>query len=285
MIKVAVSNIITDFVRIHAWAGHGISRAEAEWISERLLSDRGSYWVPVTIHLAPSRSHVDIQYGSGKSTGMVEFWADYGDQYDAVWTRSYDPARSFDLIWSGDPNTGYRQARSCRYAFDEVRVTGPAGGLPAIGGDARGPRNASGDWQPYADGVWRSLVRGSYLTCNSRVDMNTGPRLRGVDWNAPRISTRPSGLSTPTTPCYDSVSIEVLEPAELAVLTTGRSTRPPARRVEFFWQGRLVHRAQEDHDDFLGERTWQHRSADGWDNCADPEFLSYSRPHPLTSTT
>jgi hypothetical protein len=53
--------------------------------------------------------------------------------------------------------------------------------------------------------------------------------------------------------------------------------------VEFFWRGRLVHRAQEEYDDFLGRRTWQHRSADGWDNCADPAFLSYSRSRSRTA--
>ena len=254
-----MSNIVTDFVRLYAWAGHRIDRAEAEWIGERLLSARGSYWVPVTIHLAPDLSHVDLQYGSGKGTGMVEFWDDYGDQYDAVWTRSFDPAHPYDLIWRGGPNTGHRTARLCEYASDEAGVTGPAG-----------------------EPTRRSKTPGPDLTCTSRPDINTAPRLGGIDWNAPRAGMRAGGLPTPTTPCYDDVSMRVLEPAELTVFTT--DDRPAvARRVEFFWRGRLVHRAQEEYDDFLGRRTWQHRSADGWDNCADPAFLSYSRSRSRTA--
>ncbi|MBC6462341.1 hypothetical protein [Actinomadura sp. HBU206391] len=280
-----MSNITTDFVRIHAWAGHSIDRDEAEWITERLLSDRGSYWVPVNIHLASDRSHVDIQYGGGKSIGMVDFWDDYGDQYDAVWTRRSDPAHRWDIIWRGGPNTGYRKARFCRYVFDEVRVTGPASELPpihavdfdAIRGRMRGRRAFAGAWRPHADGIWRLKVRGTYLTCNSRVDMSTGPKIRGVDWNTPRANTRSGGLATPTTPCYDDGGVKVLEPTELTVISTDgghwRSTTPAIQRLEFFWRGRLVHRAQEDYDDFLEKQVWRHLSADGWDNCADPEFL------------
>jgi hypothetical protein len=281
-----VSNIITDFVRIRAWAGYTISRAEVDWITRQLLSDRGSYWVPVAVHLAQDQCHVDIQYGSGKSIGMVDFWDDYGEQYDAVWTRSESGYHDWDIIWQGGPNTGYRQARPCRYAFDEVRVTGPVDELPQVQalsfdvlrGKPRGRRGMAVAWQPHTEGVWRLPVRGTYLTCNSRVDMTTGPHITDIDWNLPRANEQPGGLTTPTTPCYDDTRLQVLEPSELTALTAAdgywRLARPAIQRVQFFWRGRPVHQAQVVYDEFYGKNVWQHRSADGWDNCADPEFLS-----------
>jgi hypothetical protein len=230
-----VSNIITEFLRIQAWTGSSISPDEASWIVSRLLADRGSYYVPVAARLAPDRRHVDIQWGSAKSLGLIAFWDEYGDQYSGLWTRQFDPSYPWDIIWRGDPNG--RDARSCRYAFDEVRVTGARPGE---------------DWEPYGSGVWRLAVSGSYLTCNSRV----------------QVSERSGGLVTPTTPCYDDVAFEVLEPAGL------ERCWDAAARVEFRWRGRLVHRAQEEYDAFLGRRQWEHRSADDWDNCADERFLA-----------
>jgi hypothetical protein len=118
-------------------------------------------------------------------------------------------------------------------------------------------------WEPYAEGVWRLVTYGEYLTCNDRADLEIGPRA-GV--RAPR--PRPDGLATPTTPCYADVSFSVVEPAGLE-----RRWDTP-ERLEFFWHGRLVHRAQEEYDAFLGRRQWEHRSADDWDNCADERFLA-----------
>jgi hypothetical protein len=271
-----VSNIFTDFVRLYAWEGHEITPAEADWIVEQLLGDRGSYWVPVTIQLADNQEYVDIQYGGGKSVGIVDFWDDFGGQYDAMWVRAELGDGAPDKIFCGDPNDEWPY-RSCAYGFDEVRVTAVADVEPDLSQtpDAR--------WRQSDDRVWTLSTTGIYHCENSREDMDhAGPNGRAGKraWQVPWPVARPGGLFTPTTPAYSDASFEVIQPARLGALVEFDDRWPKGypgvESVEFFWRGRLVHRVRYEDDEMEGRSTWQHRSADWWDNCIDPAFVEFN---------
>ncbi|MFC7327581.1 hypothetical protein [Marinactinospora rubrisoli] len=271
-----MSNIFTTYLRIHARPGQVIDRAEAEWITEQVLADRGSYWVPVVVRLFPDGRRVDLQYGSGKGAGW-DFIHDHAGRYGGIWERTHnDGDGSVDSVRGPDPGSDDAESRPCRYGFDEVRVTAPVGALPGLRPPGQGPAPS---WERLTDGVWRLAVDGHYVTGNDRSDMETGPVLHEVVWNAPVTDVRPGGLVTPTTPAYDDSSFASLFPPELGVLTGqgSASVKPSAQRVEFRWRQRVVHRVQHEYHELMDEWNWEHRSADGWDNCVDPGFLAERR--------
>ncbi|RCV55904.1 hypothetical protein DEF23_00745 [Marinitenerispora sediminis] len=260
-------------MRIHARPRQVIDRAEAEWIAEQVLADRGSYWVPVVVTLAPDRRRVDLQYGNGKAAGC-DFLYDHVGRYAAAWLRGHNEGdESRDYISGPDPESHDAESRPCRYGFDEVRVTAPTGALPAPPPAGHGPAPS---WQRLSDSTWRLAVEGHYVTGNDRADMEAGPVLREIVWNAPAMEVRPGGLVTPTTPAYHDSSFASLFPPELGALTGDGSAsgEPIAQRVEFRWRGRVVHRVQQEYMEILDEWDWEHRSADGWDNCVDPGYLA-----------
>lgn len=250
-----VSNIFTDAVRVHANPGARIDATEAEWITWTMLGPRGSYHVPVHVRLAADGSHVDVQYGSGKSVGLVDFCADeVGYRYAAIWGRFYDEGRDRDDIWSADVNDGPR--RVCRYGFDDVRV---------VAGDR--PPGPDGIWRRNPDGSWLAAVEGSYSTGNDRAFVGAGS---GPGDEQPVMPA--SALATPTTPNRYGEELADIEPTWLEPLA---DQLPGASLIEYYWRGRLVHRARWEDDEMMG-REWQHRCADDWDNCVDAEFLLFT---------
>jgi len=251
-----VSNIFTTAVRVYANPGARIDATEAEWITWMMLGPRGSYHVPVHIRLAEDGRHVDVQYGSGKSVGLVDFCADeVGYRYAAIWGRFYDEGRDRDDIWSEDVNDGPR--RVCRYGFDEVRV---------VADDP--PPGPAGIWRRDLDGSWRASVEGRYSTGNDRAAVGAAPGPGG-----PPPVTAASDMATQTTPNRYGEELADIDPPWLEPLA---DQHPGASLIEYYWRGRLVHRAQMEDDEMMG-REWQHRCADDWDNCVDPEFLDFEQ--------
>ncbi|ADI10559.1 hypothetical protein SBI_07439 [Streptomyces bingchenggensis BCW-1] len=249
-----MSNIFTDAIRVHARPGDRIDAVEAQWITWILLGRRGSYHVPVLIRREPDGAYVDIQYGSGKSPDIVNFCEDHAPYlYGAIWGRHYNEGSDRDVIWQDDVNDG--PYRYCRYGFDEVRVTTT---------DDRPPVAPEAPWRRHPDGSWRLSVNGSYLTGNCR-QADVGPMATPT---TPLPDPPPTALPTPTTPNDWGDPLRSIDPRWLAPLA---DEHPTATLVEYRWRGRIVHRARED-DDWDGP-SWQHRCADDWDNCLDPEFL------------
>ncbi|MFF2552517.1 hypothetical protein ACFVUS_16045 [Nocardia sp. NPDC058058] len=259
-----MSNIFTDFVRVYAQTGHSIQHSEAEWIAAMLIDfargdhrSVGSYWVPVWFRVAEDMSYADIQYGSGKSLGMMDFLDQLNaERYRAVWVRHYDEGGDQDVIACHYPDD---EGRFCRYGFDEVRVSS-AGARPSFAPER--------DWRRHEDGAWGLTVSGSYRTGNGREDMEIGP-CAGLT-RSPSPQTE-SALSTPTTPCYYGDTLAAIDPPWLEALA---DASPELTLVEFRWQGRVVHRARM--EDTEWGREWEHRSADDWDNCLDAEFLRFT---------
>jgi hypothetical protein len=254
-----VSNIFTDSVRVYAGRDHRIDEVEAEWITWMLLGPRGSYHVPVVTRGGPQGRYVDIQYGSGKSADIVDFCADQigGHGYSAIWGRRFDEGSDADEIWSDHVSDGPR--RYCRYGFDEVRVTA-TGERPPVASHA--------PWQRRPDGSWRLPVAGSYRTGNDR-HADVGPSAAPGTVLSEPAST---ALPTPTTPNSWGEALIGIDPPWLGPLA---DEHPGVTHIEYRWRGRLVHRARVDDDDLDG-RAWQHRCADDWDNCLDPEFLRFT---------
>jgi hypothetical protein len=257
-----VSNIVTDFVRVYADARHRIDPTEAEWLTWQLLGPRGSYWVPVWFSVAPDGGHVDIQYGSGKSAGIVDFCDGRVGQwpYRLIWGRRFDAGGDEDVIWRdhvSDGPHGY-----CRYGFDQVRVETVTGDRPAVGSR----------WRREADGSWVSPVDGDYRTGNDRF-AEIGP---GATPSTVPARVDPAALTTPTTPNQDGRPLVVVDPPWLASLAPlldgppGRSEQAPCTLVELFWRGRPVHRVLRSEAEWTG---WRHQCADDWDNCLDADFL------------
>ncbi|GAA4504238.1 hypothetical protein GCM10023191_058210 [Actinoallomurus oryzae] len=259
-----MSNIFTDFVRVYAQPRRHITMVEAQWIAWTLLGPGGSYWVPVHIRCGPEGRYADIQYGSGKSSGIVDFCEDHVGywRYSTIWCRHFNEGGDQDVIWWEDVNDGPR--RFCRYGFDEVRVTTVDGRPPAV---------PEAPWRRHRDGSWWLEVAGSYRTGNDRSD-DVGPcATPTMDPPVPDPAVLP--LPTPTTPTVGGEEPTGVDPPWLASLTAGEST---AVSVEYHWRGRLVHRASFQVMERYYETTpdWHHRSADHWDNCLDPDFLRFT---------
>ncbi|MES4901624.1 MULTISPECIES: hypothetical protein [unclassified Streptomyces] len=258
-----MSNIFTDAIRVYARPGDRIDGVEAQWLTWMLLGRGGSYHVPVVTRCGPEGRYVDIQYGSGKSPDIVNFCQDHAPYlYGAVWGRHHNEGRTKDVIWQGDVNDG--PYRYCRYGFDEVRVATTSGDRPPVAPEADA---AAAAWRRDPDGSWRLSVNGSYLTGNCR-DAEVGPMATPA---TPLPDPPPTALSTPTTPNDWGESLSALDPLWLAPLA---DQHPAATLIEYRWRGRVVHRARED-DDWDGP-SWQHRAADDWDNCLDPDFLRFT---------
>ncbi|AWS41306.1 hypothetical protein [Streptosporangium sp. 'caverna'] len=252
-----MSNIFTDFIRVYAQPNRRIDEVEAQWITWQLLGPHGSYHVPVVIRCAPAGQYVDIQYGSGKSPEIVDFCENHVGywRYQTIWGRHFDEGGTQDEIWRDDANEGPR--RHCRYGFDEVRVI-TTGERPAVGEQER--------WQRGCDGSWRLPIAGSYRTGNDRyayVGSDATPTTK------PPVPT-PTALPTPTTPNARGEALAGIDPPWLAPLA---DEHPGVTLIEYRWRGRVVHRAREEDEEW--GRSWEHRCADDWDNCLDPDFLRF----------
>ncbi|MEV0646014.1 hypothetical protein AB0I28_12190 [Phytomonospora sp. NPDC050363] len=250
-----MGNIYTNFVRVHAWPGHHVLASEAEWITWRLLGPFGSYYVPVWFQVAPDGSFVDVQLG--RSHHIVDFCEELVGEagYRAIWGRWFDEGGDRDEIWSEDVNDGPR--RFCRYGFDEVRVT------------ARNPPVAPEKWHRAEDGTWRLAVDGSYRTGNDRSYIDIGSRATP---GMPLPETEEPILATPTTPNDSGRALTALEPQWLAPLA---DEELDVERIDYLWRGRVVHRGFWG-PNREGEREWQDRAADDWDNCVDAGFLRFN---------
>ncbi|MFC4913444.1 hypothetical protein [Actinomadura gamaensis] len=257
-----MSNIYTDFVRVHARPDDQINEVEAQWIAWMLLGRNGSYWVPVSIRRGPQGRYADIQYGSGKSPDIVSFCSDYvGSHYSTIWGRHYDEGGSEDVIWQDDVNDGPR--RFCRYGFDEVRV---------VTADGQPPMVPETSWQR-REGAWCVEVAGSYRTGNDR-SADVGPCATPTT-DVPDPDPADLPFPTPTTPTTNGDELTGIDPSWLAALTARDST---ATSIEYRWRGRLVHSASFQAVERYYETgpSWHHRAADDWDNCLDPEFLRFT---------
>ena len=280
----AVSNIFTSAVRVFAKPGKPFTRAVAEEILAAMSADNGSYWVPVTAALGPDGCWLDVQLGSAKNPGWPEFWELRGDEFDSMWERFSNEGGWPDTITHSLRAESFNilDSRPVRYGFDEVVVVGPRAALPEA------PDAADG-WTEVGERMWKSTARGSYQGLNERTDMREGPSawIRESGWEPGGPAVHPFELATPTTPARYSTSVADFEPAWLAPVLAddGTPPHPEVERVDLLWRRRLVHRAQmypvwwldEGDDDMPGNEPpeWEHRSADYWDNCLDPQYREY----------
>lgn len=260
-----MSNIITEQTRLYFCPGVTLTPTEVETLLERILDERGSYWVPVWYELVDG-SHIDFQYGSGKAAGLHNLDEDELAQFEEIWVRVADEGSDHDVIYAWSPargdeyHDGYPRKRPCRYAFDQIDVvlrerqcrTWMPSGLP---------------WDSNPEG-FRARCSGSYLTLNERIDMDLGPRGRlgmGKESSA--------GFSSPNTSLGDLEMPQFSEAlAEVAQFLAVE--QPGLLRVELRYAGRVVHRAERGAEPHEGkDLVWQHRSGDHWDNCVDAEFV------------
>lgn len=260
-----MSNIITEQTRLYFCPGVTMTPREVETLLERILSERGSYWVPVRYELVDV-SHIDFQYGSGKAAGVHNL--DEGElvQFEEIWVRVADEGSDYDAIYGWSPargdeyHDGYPRKRPCRYAFDQIDVvlrekqrrTWLPGGLP---------------WETIPGG-FRARCSGSYLTLNERTNMDLGPRARLGTTEKPA-----DGFSSPSTPVWN-LEMPLLASVQAEMAQFLEVAQPGLVCVELRYAGRVVHRAAWGAEPHEGkDLVWQHRSRDHWDNCVDPEFV------------
>ena len=280
-----VSNILTSAVRVFAKPGRPLSRAVAEEVVAAMRADNGSRWVPVTAALGSGGKWLDVQFGSSKNPGWPEFWEFRGEEFDSMWVRTSDEGGRPDTITHSlrAEDFHFRDPRPVRYGFDRVVVTGPRAALPE-------PPDVAEDWSQVGTGIWMSSAQGSYQAVNDRSDMREGPSvwIKESGWEPGRPALHPFELTTPTTPARYSFGVACFEPAWLGGLLADGETPPDPeiQRIDLYWRGRLVHRVQMYQDWWLDDATddyvpsplppaWEHRSADFWDNCLDPDYLTY----------
>lgn len=266
-----MSNIYTEFARLYLRPGVRLTPVEVEPLLDRILGERGSYWVPVWYEISAG-SHVDLQYGSGKSAGLNNLEAEELAPFEEIWVRFANEGSDFDEIYEWSPELGesawdgYPRHRPCRYRFNEVRILATD---PSI--DRFLPAGLS--WHRKGDEL-RAVCVGSYLALNGRIDMEVGSRVRlGTD-----SKRTPGGLPTPTTPCHGSARVSKVEPSEIGSLIENGDDR--VERVELLHAGRIVHRTE------WGKRRGRapagdsrSRCADDWDNCIDAEFARLRGMH------
>lgn len=270
-----MANIFTNFLRVLPHPGETITTGEAEWIVGRVLNDRGSYNVPVSVRRPADGGLLDIQAGSMKNPDFHAFWEDAPARYAFVWERFFDEGGDFDDLRGYGPDGQESAFGPCWYGFDEVRVTAPAAALPNLGAHAAG-------WTPFGDGRWRAELDGRYRAGNDRTDIETaGAGSRKVEWNPPVAGVGQGGLATPTTPAYHPTEVGGVEPDALQPLVVhcyrDAARHPQVERVELLWRGRVVHRSQWEYEDACAEYEWDGRNADDWDNCLNPEYLARMR--------
>jgi hypothetical protein len=270
-----MSNIYTEFARLYFRPGVIMTAPQAEDLLERILDERGSYWVPVTYELAWP-SHIDYQYGSGKGAGLYHLDEEDFSLFEEIWVRLADEGSDQDVIFGWSPLAGEvdddarGRRRPCRYAFDEIAIFLQEGqreawvpsGLP---------------WKITAQG-YRAACFGTYLTLNERQDMDLGPRAR---FHTPRNPS--DGFSQPSRPIYDLV-VPALPTSQSEISRFLTVEQRGIERIEMRQKGRTVHIAQwgpHHHDE--EEIVWQHRSGDDWDNCADDEFVRLRKLISLSS--
>ncbi|MDC0745486.1 hypothetical protein [Polyangium mundeleinium] len=261
-----MSNIFTEFARLYLGPGEVLTAPQAESLLERILGERGSYWVPVWYDLA-TPGYLDVQVGSGKGAGLYHLEVEELVQFEEIWVRFADEGTDADVIYEWAPVLGesafdgYRRRRPCRYAFDEVRIVSRDQTLLR-----RLPEGLP--WEETAEG-YRVACAGTHLALNERIDMAVGPGARfGTD-----VERTAGGLPTPTTPCHGgSTPVRAVEPGELgAWVQRGDRT---ITRLDLLHAGRIVHRAAWGRRyERSPEDEWLSQCADGWDNCADELFV------------
>jgi len=261
-----MSNIYTEFARLYFRPGVTMTPLEAEELLERILDERGSYWVPVTYELAWP-THIDFQYGSGKGAGVYNLEDEHLSLFEEIWVRFADEGSDHDTIYQWSPllgdtyHDGYPRKRPCRYCFDEIEIV--------LAPKSREAWIPSGfPWKITPEG-YRAACIGTYLTLNERNDMDLGPRAR---LNTPRKPA--DGFSSPSTPCYD-LRIPTLPNLQSELAKLLEMKQRGIVRIELRYWGRVVHVVQwwpHHHDE--KEMAWQHRSGDGWANCLDEEFVA-----------
>ena len=260
-----MSNIYTEQARFYFRPGMTIDADEAESMLERILGERGSYWVPVWYEVVWP-SYVEFQYGSGKGASHYNLEVEDLTPFDEIWVRVADEGSDQDVIYERRPaqeessHSEYGRRRHCHYAFDEVHViTKPSYRRLWM------PEDLS--WKIIPGGFRASFV-GKYLALNERTDMEIGPCAR-----LPTECRTPNGFNTPSTPNHGNRAPTFVDvPEALAQLVTHK--QPAIAYVDLRYRGRVVHRAEwhNDEEEFRGTY-WRHRCADHWDNCVDEKFL------------
>lgn len=261
-----MSNIYTEFARLYFRPGITLTAPEAEDLLERILDERGSYWVPVTYDVSDPR-FIDYQYGSGKSAGLHNLEAEQLSLFEEIWVRLADEGSDKDVIYQWSPMLGdtypdgYPRKRPCRYAFDEIEIV-----LTEKKRKAWIPSGVP--WKITPNG-YKAACLGTYLTLNTRNDMDLGPCAR---LHTPRKPA--DGFSSPSTSCYD-LALLTLPGAQAELAKLLELEQSGIARIELRYWGRVVHVAQwapHRHDENGTE--WQQRSGDDWNNCVDEEFVA-----------
>lgn len=264
-----MSNIYTEHARLYFRPGMTLNPSEVETLIERVLTERGSYWVPVWYALTPW-SHLDLQYGSGKAASLYNLEPEDLQPFEEIWVRFADEGADYDVIYEWypaleeTPHDGYPRKRVCQYRGDEIHVV-----LDEKQRRAWVPQGL--DWEPMKGG-FRAPFSIEYKTLNERSDMEIGPGARlGSE------KRTPGGFPTMTSPCHGmcSLSLDLATPEMVQLVEHGHRSM---KRVDLLYAGRVVHRAQwvnREHEENLGR--WTHFTGDHWDNCGDPQFLNSPR--------
>jgi hypothetical protein len=258
-----MTNVATVSVRLVRSA----QAAEGAWptvahsrLLEALLAPGGGSTrggVPLWVDYRQGGRCLDVQYGApgGVGDGPARLWQLVGGETEAMWVRASTGTSPVDTV-AHTTAEGAGPARVCRYGFDEVRIRWALGStlppLPPL------PVTTDG-------GTWHLRARGSYLTCNDR-SAPTEPVL---------------GMPSPTTWAHRGCPLERLLPQGLESLAP--TMQASAARVDYFFQGRLVHRSVRETPTRPGEDVrWREYGLDDWDNCLDKALLRlFGRP-PLT---
>src|SRR4051812_19934546 len=173
-----MSNIYTEFARLYFCPGIRLSQSEIEALIDRILNERGSYWVPVWYD-ASNVDYIDLQYGSGKSASLYNLEPEELAPFEEIWVRFADEGSDGDILYSWTPalhetsTYGSEGRRVCRYGFDEVEIVTqqPKESWPFLSHVSHLP------WEKTPKG-WRAVCIGSYSTLNQRSDLEMGPGLR-----------------------------------------------------------------------------------------------------------
>jgi hypothetical protein len=263
-----MANVLTSYVRIFRRDHQAITIDEATWLMRGLATKNGSsysHWVRPRVAVTHDGC-VEIQYGSAKvDTPLKEESGEYHHVLEKyfVWERLANEGGWEDQI-AEIRRDDICIRRECLYAFDAVRISGAHLARNPVCVDLHRRFGLNTPWSE----CMTVEVHGFHFACNRHFDDPSS-------WNDDDFACQPFASPTLANETRQHGALPLWVHEFLKQADT-MDARDQIHAIELLWRGRVVRQVllEEDGPPELPGYP-KYRAADGWDNCADPEYLAF----------